>query len=109
MTVTIGIQTLLAPLLLMLVGLILAVLADSYIRKEHRRIMLIIAIRSVPAALSVRGIRHSVTNRRRASRHSPRKSTVRRRTRVRCAARSFPVQNVFIASVLCGFFQYIFF
>ena len=43
MTVTTSIQTLLAPLLLMLFGLILAVLADSYIRKDHRRIMLIIA------------------------------------------------------------------
>ena len=43
MTVTIGIQTLLAPLLLMLFGLVLAVLADSYISRDNRRIMLIIA------------------------------------------------------------------
>ena len=43
MTVTISIRTLLAPLLLMLFGLIFTVLADSYIRKDHRRIMLIIA------------------------------------------------------------------
>ena len=44
MTVTISIRTLLAPLLLMLFGLIFTVLADSYIGKSHRRIMLIITV-----------------------------------------------------------------
>ena len=43
MTVTVSIRALLAPLLLMLFGLILTVLADSYIRKDHRRIILIIS------------------------------------------------------------------
>ena len=43
MTVAISIRTLLAPLLLMIFGLIFTVLADSYIRKDHRRIILIIS------------------------------------------------------------------
>ena len=104
--VTVGHMDIIARASALAEELIVAVMHNpgktGHIPPEERVMLLQEACRNLS---NVRVIRHSVTNRRRASRHSPKKSTVRRRTRVRCAARSFPVQNVFIASVLCGFFQ----